>query len=50
MAATIQSEQTFDLKDDTPARQALLDMLNKAGGQKPTQLPHLFPKFLKVLI
>ncbi|XP_055299200.1 piezo-type mechanosensitive ion channel component isoform X31 [Sitodiplosis mosellana] len=45
---TVQNERSFDLKDDTPARQALLDMLDNIGDHKPTQLPHLFPKFLKV--
>lgn len=48
IAKTITEERSFDLKSDTPARQALLRMLNHISDQKPTQLPFLFPKFLKV--
>lgn len=49
IAGTLQSERSFDLlPDDTESRPVLLNMLNKIGGQKPAQLKHLFPKFLKV--
>ena len=48
IAGTVQSDRSFDLKDETPARQALLNMLDNVVDNKPTQLPHLFPKFLKV--
>ncbi|XP_031619369.1 piezo-type mechanosensitive ion channel component isoform X2 [Contarinia nasturtii] len=48
LADTISRERSFDLKSDTPARKDLLNMLNKISNQKRTQLPFLFPKFLKV--
>lgn len=48
IAGTITRERSFDLKSETPARKELLDMLNQVSNQKPTQLPFLFPKFLKV--
>lgn len=48
IAGTVTGERSFDLKDNAAVRSALLDMLNNLGDQKPTQLPFLFPKFLKV--
>lgn len=48
IAGTIAAERAFDLKSDSPARAELLNMLNHGVNQKPTQLPFLFPKFLKV--
>lgn len=48
IAGTIAAERAFDLKSDSPGRADLLNMLNHATNQKPTQLPFLFPKFLKV--
>lgn len=55
IAGTVSSERSFDLKADTPARQELLSMLNSTVltnttslNEKRSQLPFLFPKFLKV--
>lgn len=49
IAGTITSDRSFDLKADTPARKDLLDMLDNTTDLNPTQLPFLFPKFLKVI-
>lgn len=56
IAGTVSGERSFDLKADTPARQELLDMLSAATltnstgpNEKRSQLPFLFPKFLKVI-
>lgn len=49
IAQTVIADRSFDLKANSPARQEILDMLNKPGqGTKRSQLPFLFPKFLKV--
>lgn len=55
IAGTVSGERSFDLKDDTPARKELLDMLNSStltnstnANEKRSQLPFLFPKFMKV--
>lgn len=56
IAGTVSGERSFDLKDDTPARHELLNMLNSTtltsstgANEKRSQLPFLFPKFLKVI-
>lgn len=50
IAGTVTGERSFDLKDDTPARSELLNMLkNISTSDKRSQLPFLFPKFLKVI-
>lgn len=50
IAGTVTGERSFDLKDDTPARLELLEMLNKSSSNETrSQLPFLFPKFLKVI-
>lgn len=55
IAGTVSGERSFDLKSDTPARKELLNMLNSSTltsatglNEKRSQLPFLFPKFLKV--
>lgn len=50
ISGTVTGERSFDLKSDTPARQELLNMLNHTSSDdKRSQLPFLFPKFLKVI-
>lgn len=51
ISGTVTGERSFDLKDDTPARLELLQMLNKASSNGTrSELPFLFPKFLKVIL
>lgn len=51
IAETVTAERSFDLKADSPARQEILKMLNKTSSTgKRSQLPFLFPKFLKVIL
>lgn len=56
IAGTVSGERSFDLKADTPARKELLNMLSNTtltsstgANEKRSQLPFLFPKFLKVI-
>lgn len=56
IAGTISGERSFDLTAETPARKELLGMLNSTtltsstgADEKRSQLPFLFPKFLKVI-
>ena len=49
MAPTITGEPSYNLLADDPARAGLLSMLRNNSGVSVT-LPHLFPKFLKVII
>lgn len=56
IAGTVSGERSFDLKNDTSARKELLSMLNSTTltsstglNEKRSQLPFLFPKFLKVI-
>lgn len=48
MSGTIETEQEFDIKEDSPARAGLISMLNQGNSSQRIQLPYLFPKFLKV--
>lgn len=50
ISGIVSADRSFELKDDTPARQELLNMLTTTNSNGvPAQLPFLFPKFLKVI-
>lgn len=49
MLGTISAEPSYDLTETDPARQGLIRML-EGNSTNPVKLPHLFPKFLKVII
>lgn len=48
MSGTVEGERSFDILEDSPARQGLITMLNQGNVTEPIELPFLFPKFLKV--
>lgn len=49
MAGTIMAEPSYDLTAEDPARAGLIAMLESNASNR-VELPHLFPKFLKVIV